>query len=255
MNLVLQKLDRRFSIYLYATEGIVKTILIISLIFLFISSANAGKFLQDFDNGALAGWQELLIQGARPGSWEIHDGELHGISPNGWTRLFTIGDETWRDYSIEFDVKPLKKPGPGNIAIAARIKGDWAVWCVIGDLPFANNISRALCAAGNFRNPSPLFFFGHKLHAPLKLKRWSKLKLDVTGNILNFWINEKHVLQEIKLPNRKTFERLDAGRKKHIEEEHADEDEADHDHPGFQPMPLGKFQDFLAGAAGVGLSN
>ena len=43
--------------------------------------------------------------------------------------LLTIGDETWRDYTIEFDVKPLDKPGPSNIAIAARIKGSWVAWC------------------------------------------------------------------------------------------------------------------------------
>ena len=101
-----------------------------SIIFLFTFSVWAGVFQEDFDNN-FGVWQEFLMGNAAPGSWKIVKGELHAVSPDGWIRLLTVGDETWRDYTIEFDVKPLKKPGRGNIAIAARIKGDWAVWCMI----------------------------------------------------------------------------------------------------------------------------
>ena len=220
-----------------------------SAILLFTLPAWAGTFLVNFDSGNLNAWQELLfndMNGALPGSWKIVDDELHAVSPDGRLRLLTVGDETWRDYTLEFDVKPLKKPGPGGIAIAARINRDWVAWCVVGEWPFFNNNSRVICAAGNFRDPTPLFFFGSQLYPPLKLKKWSKLKLGVEGNILNFWINEKHVLGPIQLPNRQTFQRLDAGRKKHIEEDHGAK---------FQAMRLGKFQDFLAGTAGLGLAN
>lgn len=218
-------------------------------ILLFTLPAWAGTFLEDFDKRNLEGWEELLMNDALPGSWKIVNEELHAVSPDGWTRLLTVGDETWHDYTIEFDVKPLKKPGPGNIAIAARISGDWAVWCTIGDHPIPNNISLVLCAAGNFRDPTPLFFFGSKPHQLLELKQWSNLKLSVEENILNFWINGKHALGPIQLPDRETFIGRDAVRKKHIEEHHPEENLR------FRPMRLDGFRDFLSGAVGLGLSN
>ncbi|RKU15230.1 hypothetical protein C6500_21325 [Candidatus Poribacteria bacterium] len=218
-------------------------------ILLFTLPAWAGTFLEDFDTGNLEDWEEFLMNDAPPGSWKIVNDELHAVSPDGWTRLLTIGDKTWRDYTIEFDVKPLKKPGRGNIAIAARISGDWAVWCMIGDHPLPGNISMAVCAAGNFRDPSPLFFFGFKPHESLGLKIWSRLKLVVEENTLNFWINEDHALGPIQLPDRETFIGRDAVRKKHIEEHHPDENLR------FRPMQLDGFRDFLSGAVGLGLSN
>ena len=230
-----------------------KLIAIGSAIVLFTLPAWAGTFLEDFDNN-FGVWQELIfndvMNDAPPGSWEIVDRELHAVSPDGRLRLLTVGDETWRDYTIEFDVKPLKKPGPAGIVIAARINGDWVAWCVIGEWPFIDNVSRIKCAAGNFRDPTPLFFFGSKHHRPLKLKEWSKLKLGVEEDILNLWINGKHVFGPIQLPDRQSFQNLDAGRKRHHEEHHADEKAAI-----FQPMRLGQFQDFLTGGAGFGLAN
>ena len=62
----------------------------------------------------------------QPPGWEIVDGELHAVSPDDWTRLLTVGDETWRDYTIEFDVKPLNKPGPSNIADCRSNQGELA---------------------------------------------------------------------------------------------------------------------------------
>ena len=226
-----------------------KSVVIATIICLFTFSVWAGVFQEDFDNN-FGVWQEFLMGNADPGSWEIVKGELHAVSPDGWTRLLTVGDETWRDYIIEFDVKPLKKPGRGNIAVAARINGDWAVWCFIGTHPFPKNISTAVCAAGNFRDPSPLFFFDFKPHEPLGFKRWSTLKLSVEGDTLNFWINGKHVLGPIQLPNRETFRQRDDNRRQHNEKEHAGEDL-----PELRPMRLDGFQDFLSGAVGLGLAN
>ena len=220
-------------------------------ILLFIFPAWAGTLLEDFGNkGNLGGWQERLMVGVAPGSWEIINRELHAVSGGRSTRLLTVGDETWSDYTVEFDVKPLKKRARGNIAIAARITGDWVVWCVIGDLPqFPDNLSRAICLVGNFRHPNPIFSFGTKLHPPLILKKWSKLKLEVEGNTLNFWINDKHALGPVKLPSLQTFQRFDAARKQHLVEGHG------LDPKNFVPMELDGFKDFLTGGAGLGLSN
>ncbi len=227
-----------------------KLIVIGSAIFLLTFPVWAGTLLMDFDRGNLGGWQEYLMVGVSPGSWEIINRQLHAVSNGQSTRLLTVGDETWGDYTVEFDVKPLKKRDRGNIAITARIKGDWVVWCVIGDLPpFPDKLSRVLCLAGNFRSTDPLYSFGSKLHPPLILKEWSKLKLEVEENTLNFWINGEHALGPVKLPSLRTFQQLDAHRKQHLVEGHG------LDPKNFEAMNLDGFQDFLTGGAGLGLSN
>ena len=234
-----------------------KLVVIASIISLFALSARAGTFLENFDNGNLDAWQELIltqdflfldVDDPPPGSWEVVNGELHAVSPDDSTRLLTIGDETWRDYTLEFDVKPLDKPGPSNIAIAARIKGSWVAWCLIGDLPqFRDNASEALFAAGNFHDRNTIFYTHAQLHRSLKLNKWSKLKLAVEENTLIFWINDKQVIGPVQLPTRKTFERFEAVKKAHPP------------NPGniklFHPLALNGFEDFLTGAAGLGLSN
>ena len=218
-----------------------KLAIIGSIVLLFTLSAGAGTFLVNFDNGKLDEWKELLMGDALPGSWEIVDGELHAVSPNGWTRLLTIGDETWRDYTIEFDVKPLDNRGPSNIVVAARINGSWLVWCFIGDLPFVDNISEVMFAAGNFQDPNTFLFSHSKRQRFLKLNEWSKLKLDVKENILNFWINEKQFIGPVQLPDRHSFLRFDALRKEHRKE--------------LPALQLDGLEDFLTGGIGLGLSN
>ena len=218
-----------------------KLAIIGSIVLLFTLSAGAGTFLMNFDNGKLDEWKELLMGDALPGSWEIVDGELHAVSPNGWTRLLTIGDETWRDYTIEFDVKPLDNRGPSNIVVAARINGSWLVWCFIGDLPFVDNISEVMFAAGNFQDPNTFLFSHSRRQRFLKLNEWSKLKLDVKENILNFWINEKQFIGPVQLPDRHSFLRFDALRKEHRKE--------------LPALQLDGLEDFLTGGIGLGLSN
>ena len=223
-----------------------KLIVVATIIFLFTFSARAGVFQEDFDNN-FGVWKELLMRDALPGSWKIIDGELHAVSPDGWTRLLTVGDDTWRDYTVEFDVKPLERPGPSSIAIAARINGGWVAACFIGDSLLADNVSKVKFGAGNFQDPRTFFFTHINLHRPLKLNRWSQLKLAVEENTLNFWINGHQVIGPIQLPSRRTFERINAIRKQHAEEEGQLE--------RFQAWQLNGFQDFLTGAVGFGLSN
>ena len=227
-----------------------KLIAIGSAIFLLTLPAWSGTLLEDFNNGNLDDWHEFNMHNAPKGTWKIVNDELHAVSPDAAIRLLTIGDETWRDYTIEFDVKLLRKRGRGNITVAARMSGDWAAWCMIGDHPTPNNISMAIYSAGNLRNPTPLIFFDSKPHQPLNMKEWTKLKLGVEGNMLNFWINETHALGPVRLPNRQTFKNFDAARKQHLEEHHADDENWQ-----FRPMQLGEFQDLLTGGVGIGLSN
>ena len=171
-------------------------------IFILTSSVWAGTFVETFDdNGNLEKWQELTILGFdSPGLWNIVDGELQYIldfDDGGFRSLLTTGDETWQDYSIEFDVKPLIKHGDGNIAIAARISQTWGVVCTIGDRPFPEPESMARCYGGNLQGLAFLTFA--KEPHPLLKRRWHHLKLSVKGNFLTFWINEKQVLGPIIL--------------------------------------------------------
>ena len=79
-------------------------------IFFIAFPAVAGTFMDTFDDEKLAGWQELVLFGVdAPGTWEVINGELQAISEGGITNLLTIGKETWEDYDIEFDVKPLER--------------------------------------------------------------------------------------------------------------------------------------------------
>ena len=89
-----------------------KSMIIVVILFLSISAAWAGKFLETFDNKNLKVWTELtmyvsdLAADIPTGSWEILDGELQATVKDRLPRLLTIGDKTWQDYEIEFDVKP-----------------------------------------------------------------------------------------------------------------------------------------------------
>ena len=187
---------------------LMKSVIIAMGVFFLTYSAWAGTFLETFDEENLEAWRELIWLDIDIGeaSWEITGGELHGFVPLGIARLFTMGDERWRDYIIEFDVKPLKKHGPGNIAIAARVKESWAVWCMIGDqIRNANNgilrgrESRATCFSGNFHIKDQIQTLASTPSPLLKLNKWSMLKLSVKKDVLTFWINDKDILGPVVL--------------------------------------------------------
>ena len=192
-----------------------KFVSIIALFFLLPFSVWAGTFLDTFEDGNLDGWRELVPWDREPGSWEIVDGGLHGTVDDGYSRLFTTGDNTWKDYTVEFDVRPLKKHGRPTISIAARVQEKWFVQCRITEpevvvINGANARGKGwvLCSAGNMHRPKAdlLFFEPHPL---LKLFRWAHFKLSVEGDIFTFWINGEQVMEPTKLRiirNREGFE-------------------------------------------------
>ena len=208
-----------------------KFILITAVLFLLPFAVLAGTFLETFNNGDMEGWQELVQLNNAPGSWEIIDDELHAVSHETFIRFLTTGDDAWENYTLEFDVKPLKKHGIGVIAIAARIKETWVVYCRIEDrikvvdgeaLPG----SRVNCVAGNLHDV--IFISLHsKPHALLRLNKWSNLKLTVHQNTTAFSINGKQIIEPTKIPNFKGVL-----------------------HPDFNEFP-----DFLMGGVGFGLAN
>lgn len=179
-------------------------------LFFLAFSALARTFLDTFDDGKLVDWQTLVMFGFEdPGSSEIIDGELQVISKGRITRLLTIGEEKWRDYEIEFDVKPLEKHGPGSIAVAARIEGTWGVVCEIEDSDQAAPVVQ--CFGGNLHG-NWFLNYAREPHPLLRLRKWSTFKLSVHGNRLTFWINGERVLDPITLEPLHGFPDFPAGR-------------------------------------------
>ena len=184
---------------------LVKFLITVTVLFLFSLSVFAGTFLDTFEDGNLDGWRELVPWDRVPGSWEVVDGGLHGTIHDGYLRLFTTGDDTWKDYTVEFDVRPLKKHGRPTIAIAARVQEKWFVKCFLVDavvvLPGGGNAPErgwVFCSAGNMNGgKSKGLFFGP--HPLIKLFRWAHFKLSVEGNIFTFWINGEQVMEPTEL--------------------------------------------------------
>jgi hypothetical protein len=177
-----------------------KFISIVVMLFLLPFSVWAGTFLENFDDGDLEGWQELVVQlNEAAGSWNVINDELHAVSHEGFPHLLTTGDDTWEDYTLEFEVKPLKKHGRGAIAIAARIKGGVLFYCSFADLVILGNDDPLLgsflsCMKGDLRDAefTVLYFEPHPL---LRLNKWSRLKLSVKGTNFIFSLNGKKIAE------------------------------------------------------------
>ena len=170
-----------------------KPVGIIAIFFLLTFSVWAGTFVETFDDG-LADWQELNARDAILGTWEIIDAELEMTNPGGGARFFTTGDETWQNYSIEVNVKPLEKRGPGNIGILARVKGSRAIWCLVSDLFLKDPESKVMCISRDFDEKigEALYIKPHRL---LRLDKWSQLKLSVSEDRFIFSINGKKITE------------------------------------------------------------
>lgn len=182
-----------------------KSVMIVVPLFFLTCSVWAGTFLETFDGKELEGWQQIWVDKG-PAVWEIVDDELHAESREDFIHLLTTGDSTWEDYTMEFDVKPLKKHGIGGISIAVRVDGTWLVYCNIydpvilrGDDPPVQE-ERIGCYAGGFHRPlPPNAILISEPHPLLRLNRWSHLKLGVEGDIFTFWLNGEQVMAPTQL--------------------------------------------------------
>ena len=182
-----------------------KFALIVTLLFLLPLSVWAGTFLETFDGKDLDGWQDIWVDKG-PAVWEIVDGELHAESREAYIHLLTTGDSTWKDYTMELDVKPLKKHGIGGITIAVRVDGTWLVHCSVSDPVIIRGDDppvqerRISCLAGGFHRPMPPHaVLMDELHPLLRLNRWAHLKLSVEGDMFAFYLNGEQVMAPTKL--------------------------------------------------------
>ena len=182
-----------------------KSVMIVATLFLLTCSVWAGTFLETFDGKALDGWQQIWVDKG-PAVWEIVDGELHAESREAYPHLLTTADSTWEDYTMELDVKPLKKHGIGGISIAVRVDGTWLVYCSImdpvikvGDDPAFQQEEIGCYAAGLHVPRLPHAILISEPHPLLRLNRWSHLKLSVEGDIFTFWIDDEQIMAPTKL--------------------------------------------------------
>lgn len=202
---------------------------IVTLLYFLSFSASAGTFVETFSDDDLEAWKELVHLNKAPGSWEVINNELHAVSRETFRRLLITGNNTWENYTIEFDVKPLTKHGVGTIVIAARVSGTWVVSCNIDDRVEiidgkAVPGTRISCDYGDWRGIE--FISLHRAaHPLLRLDKWARLKLSVQGNIVTFWIDGKQVMEPTKLLILAEVQAFDG------------------------------FPDFLTGGVGFGLSN
>ena len=182
-----------------------KSVMIVATLFCLTFSVWAGTFLETFDGKELDGWQEIWVDKG-PAVWKIVDDELHAESREAYIHLLTTGDNTWEDYTIELDVKPLKKHGIGGISIAVRVDETWLVYCSIsdpviirGDDPPVQEEEIGCYATGLHRPLPPQAILISELHPLLKLNRWAHLKLSVEGDIFTFWIDGEQIMEPTKL--------------------------------------------------------
>ena len=184
---------------------LMRFLIIVTVLFLFSLSVLAGTFLETFDGKELDGWQQIWVD--KPTTvWEIVDNELHAESREDYFHLLTIGDSTWEDYTMEFDVKPLKKHGIGGISIAVRVEGTWLVYCSIydpvikrGDEPPVQERRVGCYATGLHRPLPPLAVLIDEQHPLLKLNRWVPLKLSVEGDMFTFYLNGEQIMAPTQL--------------------------------------------------------
>ena len=189
-----------------------KSVMIVAILFLLPLSVWAGTFLETFDGKELDGWQQIWADKG-PAVWEIIDDELHAESREAYIHLLTTGDDAWEDYTMELDVKPLKKHGIGGISIAVRVDGAWLVYCSIsdpviirGDDPPVQE-ERIGCYAGTLKPPPRAHaILISELHPLLRLNRWYHLKLSIEGDMFTFWLDGEQVMAPTQL---RIFKQID----------------------------------------------
>jgi len=94
--------------------------------FFIASNGWAGKIVDNFEKGKIEGWEVI------GGTWKVKNKALYGEEPAATEGAVLMGDETWKDYSIECKVRDVKGPW---IAILLRwqdINNHYTWWIETG---------------------------------------------------------------------------------------------------------------------------
>ena len=155
-------------------------------VLIMVQLANAGTFREDFEDGDFEGWR---IESHPPiGSWKVIDGVVESRRKSPAGTYLIIGEESWTDYTISYDLMLKEVLNRSSVGFIARFKSPMPshlidIWC--GDWAGFAAISTERMP-GNFRTNKPFPL--------LKLNQWHQMKLVVKGKTFSFWINNQKVL-------------------------------------------------------------
>lgn len=95
--------------------------------------AQAGTFRDDFEDGNLDGWGEILNLGGGISEWKVEDGVLTCRRPSDPSTFLLFGEKEWKNYSIEFDAKMVQKLSNYHaIGMDLRLQNTAnGIWCAI----------------------------------------------------------------------------------------------------------------------------
>ncbi len=160
-------------------------------LFLMISSASAGTLTDDFSDRNMNEWTKDGRGNHR--EWRLENGELI-IESNFSLNGFSIGEVTWKDYTVGVSLKIVKhRPFQGlreGAALSFRATD------------VDNSYYFGLVTLGLNPKQAEIFYFNKEVGNQSILSKlfawemdtWYDLKVTVKGNRLEFYINEELVL-------------------------------------------------------------
>lgn len=167
-------------------SAILSLIVVISCIM--VSSALAGTWRDDFEDGNMDEWR---IREHNAAEWKIINEELECTVPGRPNLIFVLGEEAWTDYSVEYDVKLLEDLGRGDVDVDLRMDGfNSSIVLWVGDWS-----SGEPEAGGLTINDFNFVKEEKKPFGPLSLNKWHHLKGEAKGNEFIFWIDGKEILR------------------------------------------------------------
>ena len=160
---------------------------LIIFVFLIAIPVWAGTFRDDFEDGDYEGWKVAL------GKWEVNNGVLITKNDADFT-VIDLGEETWRDYTIEFDGKV--KSHQGNYCIAGSVRSQqkdpkkgWAYYCIAANTGFGERIEASVYIDLNqYFGMTRIFDFA------LELDKWYKFKATINEGKFNYYLDDKLVI-------------------------------------------------------------
>jgi len=155
--------------------------------FMAVPAIEAGTFRDDFEDGNLDGWRQVNPQGQM--LWEIVDGELECTRQDEISTILLVGENNWRDYTIEYDVMLLEDLGTGDVDVMARYidpVGSHVVIFGIGDF---------LGAPAVFAQRFPGDVTTQEPFGPLEMNVWHHIKLEAEEDDFTFWIDDEKIME------------------------------------------------------------
>jgi hypothetical protein len=108
---------------------IIVTASLATIVLMIVSSTWAGTFVENFDDGNFDGW-EIYGGGIAGAEWRIENGVAIGKAARDWNTGLIFGEDDWRNYSIECDVKMVQKlTDLPSVGLGLRTTDNDVVWC------------------------------------------------------------------------------------------------------------------------------